>query len=408
MVKLRGKVTRGGALGTKPLVAQPIPPSPLYIVGRVGPGKGHKIKILSDIRPNGKQRPWRVHKQDARKIAASMVRLSKKPSSGITYRRAMRLAHCGDYLEFRENVDVCTGEIGKPKLSAAEFCRDRMCPMCAWRKSLVTFAQVKELMGHVHTRPETGGLVPIFLTLTVKNVPDEQLEDEIDHLIKSWSRLTRKTTNPWWHERVHGWYRSIEITRHEGDWHPHIHAILLVDQTDYFGTGVHDGRVFAEHDEWMDQWRWAARLDYDPSVDVRRVHGGEDHVIAEVAKYAVKPGTWLTDNQEVNDRRTGVLAAALKGRRLTAFGGVLREIRAELKQKDAEKDADLVHTGAEDAEDGPQVEDDVTDSGTYRETRYQWRRYGSYTNYVAVHTRTVRDGTIIKEVDYGTEEGQGS
>lgn len=43
-----------------------------------------------------------------------------------------------------------------------------------------------------------------------------------------------------------------------------------------------------------------------------------------------------------------ILGGGSEGRRLTAFGGVMKEARAALKQEDAET-ADLVHTG-EDAE----------------------------------------------------------
>jgi hypothetical protein len=63
----------------------------------------------------------------------------------------------------------------------------------------------------------------------------------------------------------------------------------------------------------------------------------------------VKPGDWLDrEDSAGTDGRVLLLATELKGRRLTAFGGVMKEARAALKQEDAET-ADLVHTG-EDAE----------------------------------------------------------
>ena len=101
--------------------------------------------------------------------------------------------------------------------------------------------------------------------------------------------------------------------------------------------------------DYYDPRRRALRADYDPSVDVRTIKAERAHAVAEVSKYAVKPGEWVNlDDADGTDERVGLLAVELKGRRLTAFGGVMKEARAALKQEDAET-ADLVHTG-EDAE----------------------------------------------------------
>ena len=58
------------------------------------------------------------------------------------------MKRCGDYLVFADTVNTETGEVTR-KLRAAEFCRDRLCPMCQWRKSLVTFHQLSEIMDRV-------------------------------------------------------------------------------------------------------------------------------------------------------------------------------------------------------------------------------------------------------------------
>jgi hypothetical protein len=46
------------------------------------------------------------------------------------YRRADRVSQCGSYLDFGVLPD------GTKKLVKANFCRDRLCPMCNWRRSL--------------------------------------------------------------------------------------------------------------------------------------------------------------------------------------------------------------------------------------------------------------------------------
>lgn len=284
----------------------------------------------------------------SRAVAASMYRLwNEHPRKwAFLKKRADRMHRCSDYLVFGDVVNPETGEVVR-KLQAAEFCRDRLCPMCQWRKSLVTFAQVSEIMDWVDAH-HTGEFIPIFLTLTMKNVPSAEAElgSAITAILQSWSRMmnSKHKRKPW--RVVAGWFRALEVTYNKdaNTWHPHIHAVLLVP-ADYF-TNPDE---YIDHDAWVAEWRWALKADYDPSVDVRTVKGDRAHAVAEVSKYAVKPGDWLdSEDNAGTDGRVLLLATELKGRRLTAFGGVMKEARAALKQEDAET-ADLVHTG-EDAE----------------------------------------------------------
>lgn len=328
------------------------------------------MEILHDKSSTGRERPWRRHKRDSRAVAASMWRLKNAhPRKNADLgRRSDRMHRCGSYLVFADVVDRETGEASR-KLAAAEFCRDRLCPMCSWRKSLVTFSQVSQIMDRVdETRP---GLVPIFLTLTVRNCAGLELGDCVTHLLRSWSRMMNKAGNRKPYRVSEGWFRALEITynRESDTWHPHIHAIVLVRE-DYFDATKDD---YISHDDWVAEWRWALRADYDPSVDVRTVKGGQAKAIAEVAKYTVKPGEWLDlDDGEGTDERVELLARVLKGRRLTAFGGLMKEVRAQLKQEDAEV-ADLVHTG----EDAPARGDLVVALD-----RYEWQI--GVSNYVHV------------------------
>lgn len=303
-------------------------------------------RMLEDESSTGKKRPWRKQKMGSRAIAASLYRCWKKHprKNAALKKRSDRMHRCSDYLVFGDVVNPETGEVVR-KLQAAEFCRDRLCPMCQWRKSLVTFAQVSEIMDWVDVH-HAGEFVPIFLTLTMKNVPNEGLGDAITAILQSWSRMmnSKRKRKPW--RVTAGWFRALEVTYNKDTdtWHPHIHAVLLVP-ADYFT----DADKYIEHDAWVAEWRLALRADYDPSVDVRTVKGDRAHAVAEVSKYAVKPGDWLDrEDNAGTDGRVLLLATELKGRRLTAFGGVMKEARAALKQEDAET-ADLVHTG-EDAE----------------------------------------------------------
>lgn len=306
----------------------------------------------------------------SRAVAASMYRLwNTHPRKwGFLKKRADRMHRCSDYLVFGDVVDPETGEVTR-KLQAAEFCRDRLCPMCQWRKSLVTFSQVSEIMDWIDAH-HPGEFVPIFLTLTMRNVPREQLGEGITKVLQAWSRMMNSKHKRKPHSVVAGWFRALEVTynRETDEWHPHIHAVLLVP-ADYFT----DPDKYIDHDGWVAEWRWALRADYDPSVDVRTIKGERAHAVAEVSKYAVKPGDWLdSDDNDGTDGRVYLLATELKGRRLTAFGGLMLQVRKDLEQEDAET-ADLVHTG-----------EDATMRGELVAAldRYEWQV--GVTNYVHV------------------------
>jgi len=68
--------------------------------------------------------------------------------------------------------------------------------------------------------------------------------------------------------------------------------------------------------------------------------------ISELAKYTVKDVDFIKPADDaLTDRLVSVLSKALRGRRLNAFGGVLKLAAAKLKLLDENENEDLVHTG---------------------------------------------------------------
>lgn len=75
------------------------------------------------------------------------------------------------------------------------------------------------------------------------------------------------------------------------------------------------------------------KIDYDPICDIRKVqkNKGKYKAVAEVAKYTLKDSDFLIkENKDLTDRLVDVLSSSLKGRRLYAFGGILKEIAKRL------------------------------------------------------------------------------
>ena len=130
-----------------------------------------KGKVLKDVNDKGKEIDWRGKKLKTIDLAKSYRRLSLNVNP-MFENKAFRVRDCGTYLEYKKFIDT-----GEKKLHQANFCKVRLCPMCAWRRSLKIFGQVSIVMDHVE---ENYNYKYIFLTLTVKNCYGEDLRDTLD------------------------------------------------------------------------------------------------------------------------------------------------------------------------------------------------------------------------------------
>lgn len=292
-------------------------------------------EILKDLLPDGSERPWKDKKLKTMLLAESYERLGSK--------KAYRVRECGSFLEFKRYIS--TGEI---RLNGANFCKVRLCPMCAWRRELKIFAQVSKVMDNAL---EIKDYRFIFLTLTCRNSYANEVVETIDNLFHAFKKLTERKQ---FKQVVKGWFRALEIT-HNLDlgsdsfdtYHPHFHCILMVNKS-YFS----DTKMYLSQEKWTSLWKSCLKVDYTPIVDVRAFKVGSkkqvSKSVSETAKYTVKDNDYLVlDNNELTDSAVQVLDGALTSRRLVAFGGLLRDIHKKLNLDDMEE-GDLVNTGDED------------------------------------------------------------
>jgi replication protein len=274
-------------------------------------------EVLHDKRKSGKERPWALYKLSNGYVAMAYDEVDKL--------KAERLRNCASWLEFTKTE-------GGLKLHNANFCRVRLCPICQWRRSLKTFGQVYKIVSVAQ-----HDYAFIFLTLTVKNCEGMELKGTLDELSKSWDRFIKYKDIK---NIVKGFYRGTEVTHNLTDntYHPHFHCLLAVNKS-YFTS-----RDYLSQPKWRALWRKAARLNYDPQVDVRRVKADKvDGVCAEVAKYAVKVSDVICfDDWDLTVDTVATLDKALDKRRFISFGGVFKEIHKQLNLDDVEQ-GDLVH-----------------------------------------------------------------
>lgn len=287
---------------------------------------------LEDLKPSGKRRSWDKNKGLSMVISQAYFLISELKRYGEL------IASCGSYLKF----GVCGVVAHGKRLIDANFCKARLCVMCQWRKSLVIRKQVLDLV-HWH-REKYSTDVPLLLTLTVVNVPGNELNKAIDQMNKAWKRLMELKAVK---RSIRSWFKSLEITYNSDrrDFHPHFHALLMVPAS-YF---MKSRGLYIPHEEWLRLWRKSMRDDRITQVDIRKLkprkEGMLEGLAAEVAKYATKPSSYIFENfegeWEASSEVIKELHYALKGRRLIGFGGLFNEIRKERKMVDVEN-ADLV------------------------------------------------------------------
>ena len=265
-------------------------------------------RYLTDYSPQDK--PWDTHRAQTQAVEGVY--------RGTIYDGlADRLRGCSCFLGFAWVADD-TGEL-RLSLRTARFCRVRHCPVCQWRRSLMWQARFLQALPSIEAAYPTARW--LFLTLTVRNCPVDDLRRTLRSMNEAWHRLVKR---PEFAGNVQGWVRATEVTRGQDDSaHPHFHSLLMV-RPSYFGKG------YVTQSRWAELWQQCARLDYRPIVDIRTVRARRGapvekplrQALAETLKYSVKPsdmeGEWLIE-----------LTRQVHKLRFVASGGVLKNVLRE-------------------------------------------------------------------------------
>lgn len=203
------------------------------------------------------------------------------------------------------------------KLKSAFFCRVRNCPVCQWRRSLMWKARIGQALPLIERDYPKARWV--HLTLTVRNCPITSLRDTLKLMNSAWQRLSQTKKFP-----AIGTFKSLEVTRgKDGSAHPHFHVLMLVNSSYFQGT------QYISHEKWVEMWRKALRVDYDPYVYAQRIKSFDDdvrrfNIVAEVAKYTVKGDDLIKDASWTLEYTKQVHKM-----RAISIGGILKEYLSE-------------------------------------------------------------------------------
>lgn len=221
------------------------------------------------------------------------------------------------------NIKNCATYVGVNQVNnhinviSANFCRERLCNVCAWRRQSRFLAQIHPLLNSL----DEEGYKFIMVTLTVKNVPYEELKNCVDNIMHAYDKLLkrRKVKRAW-----NGCIRAMELTyNHEEDtFHPHLHICIAVRQ-EYF----YNSDLYITLDELISFWQNSLNTEYEPNVDIKGVDDSARGAV-EVIKYSLKPGKYT--------KCIKAFHYVMGGRRLVSFSGIFKERRKLLNMTDFE------------------------------------------------------------------------
>lgn len=289
---------------------------------------------INEVNSKGKRKPYAEKKSQSIRVAEALYSVAEK--------QAIRMFNCGNFLAFERLND------GTHKIASAGFCKNRLCPLCMWKKSSLHFKQMKEVQEYLGTNAVSNSSRQnyLLLTLTVRNSSDVvSARADLKKLNSGVARFFRSKSLKF----VKGYVRLSEVTFNCDSfsnsfktYHPHVHCIVSVPSS-YFSR---NSGYYLSHKQIIKLWQETMGLDYEPTVDVREIDLEKNNcAVAEVSKYPIKYGkeleTLYITNIDLYDEAIQGLWYVTRSVRMISYAGEFKEARKALKQVDVEQ-ADLI------------------------------------------------------------------
>lgn len=304
--------------------------------------------VFIDRDCRGKDRSWAYRKQKNQEYSEELKEVStlleaQGKNTFITEEKLKSVCSCGEVLMFRESDEGL-------KLEHALLCKDKMCPICAWRRSRKNGQIMRTVMSEFVNEYPTARY--LHITLSAKNVKGQSLSNGFKELSDAWTRLKKYKKVD---KNLLGFIRGTEVTYNvkRDDFNQHMHILLAVRST-YFKNGDN----YIKQKEWRQLWQKALKVDYMPVVHVQVVKEKEVqddslddldlkiskelfYSILEVCKYPLKP---LNLPEDFNhDKKIEVLSYLVMGlyrKRQMGFGGEIKRIKKDLEAQGKNLDED--------------------------------------------------------------------
>jgi len=253
---------------------------------------------------------------------------------------------------------VADKSMEKIKQHKGNTCKNRFCPVCAWKKARKDALALGIQMEYIKDEHQKDF---IFLTLTTPNVAADQLENEIKTYNHAFQKLMQRqevdkitkgyvrklevtydqerfiTKSMYKHRKVYYESRGLNVGDNNPNYdtyNPHFHVLMAVNKS-YF----RDTDYYIKHERWLELWQKVTDNPDITQVDVRKVRENKKKEVSEIAKYAAKDSDYLVDEDVFE-----VFYKALKGKRLIVQSGLFKESMKLWKAGKLEKYKELDST----------------------------------------------------------------
>lgn len=239
-------------------------------------------------------------------------------------KKAIRADKCGNFMVFSQYRSQDTTKV-KNKLEMANFCKNRFCPFCAFLKSRKLVVEFKNILQQIEQNSKSK-VTYLFLTLTIKNCPLNELRETLNKMSKAFNNMFKK--EKLLDRHILGYLRAVEFfgdNTPKGEAHPHFHTLLVVDSSYFMG------KYYISKFKWADMWRKYLGIPKNEPciVDIRRIKAKNtewletDSAVFEVIKYSVAPAVlWNLTKDEFLE-----LDKQVKGIRQYNRGGLCKTIK---------------------------------------------------------------------------------
>ena len=243
--------------------------------------------------------------------------------------RASKLLGCGTKILIDNSGTIIS----------ANFCRQRVCPMCQRRRSLKVCAEFHRIMQYL-------GCSWLHLVLTVPNCSASELPNLLDTMQVCASRLFGMEFIK---KAFKGIARCTEVTynKNSDTYHPHFHCLVAVNKsyfTSRYYVKIEELRrvwtVLVQADQngikvknRNDKWIMEQIQGFDPDSEILYqccISKADEGSIPEVAKYAVKPLDIDLEGFELYEPLHNIFYA-LHGRRLIQTYGTVAAAARSLR-----------------------------------------------------------------------------
>ncbi len=234
-------------------------------------------------------------------------------SKHVSESASNKYKHCGEYIIMDKNTTT-----GQEKISRLYSCNQGLCRNCSKRNAVKNGRCITAVCQRMVQEKKCM----LYVTLTLPNVPKEELNDTIDLLNKSWTKLTRTQIKSSRYKNWNNYIKRLEVTYNQADdtYHAHLHALVFVTSSFYKKEN------YVSNAQLLTDWRKATGQQDITQVFIKcfKPTSINPDCIVKISRYTAKASDYCI-NEEVFD----TFYKALYRKRKLVYTGMCKTYRDE-------------------------------------------------------------------------------